>query len=133
MYHLTISLSKYFDSKTCNFNNATVHLKRGYYSTNYPSQSGSFGVFLEHNFQNNQNFAGYQVELVWHKCGRFRFSNGWGISTPNKNKPIWEMGYISSYLPWVCCGYRHDRTMEKDMVFFMDLEIAPFLHKYFGF
>ena len=41
--------------------------KRGYYSGNYPSQSGSLDAFFEYNFLNNRmakNYIGYQLELV---------------------------------------------------------------------
>jgi pimeloyl-ACP methyl ester carboxylesterase len=132
MVHLTFSVSRYGESGIADA--AGIHLKRGYYSTDYPSQSGSAGLFLEglHWDGGQPLFAGYQVELVWYKAGGFRFAQGWSVAGARKTASLITLGYVPSYVPWVCLGVRWIGPRAK-AGFFVTLELAPLLDKAFLF
>jgi pimeloyl-ACP methyl ester carboxylesterase len=132
MIHLTFSVSRYGGDGLADA--AGIHLKRGYYSTEYPSQSGSVGLFLEGlwNGPDRPLFAGLQIELVWYKAGGFRFAGGWSIAGARKTETLTTLGYVPSYLPWLCLGARWIGPRAK-AGFFITLELAPFLNRAFFF
>jgi len=132
MIHLTFSISRYGSGGVADA--AGIRLKRGYYSPDYPSQSGSVGVFLESLWKEADRplFAGLQIEMVWFKAGGFRFTQGWSIAGPRKRETLTTLGYISSYLPWLCIGARWIGPQGR-AGFFVTLEAAPFLNRAFLF
>jgi hypothetical protein len=132
MIHLTFSMSRYGGDAFADA--AGVHLKRGYYSPGYPSQSGSVGLFLESLWKDAGRplFAGLQIEMVWYRTGGFRFAWGRSIAGAGKAETLTTLGYIPSYLPWLCLGARWIGPRAK-AGFFVTLELAPLLNKAFLF
>ncbi len=132
MTHLTLSVSGYPGGGAVDA--AAFHLKRGYYSTDYPSQSGSVGLFLEYVGRNGAGdvFAGGQLELVWRGIGGFRAAQGWNLSGGSNASRLTKIGYVPSYAPWVCLGASWFGRETKPG-FFLTLELAPRLWKKFLF
>jgi pimeloyl-ACP methyl ester carboxylesterase len=132
LVHLTLAVSRYGSSGLADA--VGLRLKRGYYSTDYPSQSGSVGLFLESlgKEAGQPLIAGLQLEMVWYKAGGFRFAHGWSIAGSAKAQTLTTLGYVPSYLPWVCLGARWLGGHPK-AGFFVTLEMAPFLDKAFLF
>jgi pimeloyl-ACP methyl ester carboxylesterase len=132
MVHLTIALSRYGNDGLADA--AGIRLKRGYYSPEYPSQSGSVGLFLEGFWKETDRplFGGFQIEMVWFKAGGFRFSRGWSIAGARRAETLTTLGYIPSYLPWLCFGARWIGPQGR-AGFFVTLEAAPFLNRAFLF
>jgi hypothetical protein len=132
MIHFTFSVSRYGGGGLADA--AGIHLKRGYYSPDYPGQSGSVGLFLEGLWKSPGRplFAGFQIEMVWYKAGGFRFARGWTIAGSGRAKALTTLGYVPSYLPWLCLGARWVGPRAK-AGFFVTLELAPLLGKAFLF
>ncbi len=132
MIHLTFSVSRCGSGALADA--AGVHIKRGYYSPGYPSQSGSVGLFFEglRKDADRPFFAGLQIEMVWFRAGGFRFARGWSVAGARRAETLTTLGYVPSYLPWLCLGARWIGPRAK-AGFFVELELAPLLNKAFLF
>ncbi|GEM_PF-7114839 len=127
MIHFTLSLNGVAGSSF--LDSAIVRLKRGYYSTEYPSQSGSAGLFLEArgSKEHPSLTTGGQLELVWEKWGGVRVEAGWeiaGLGHPS----LLRIGYVPSYAPWLCAGVSW-RGVDSKPALFMTLELEPKLYR----
>jgi len=127
MLHFTASLNGVMEEGLGD--SVILRLKRGYYSTDYPSQSGSAGVFLEATgSQKDPSLAlGAQLELVWEKWGGFRAEAGWEVAGSG-HPALFRLGYVPSYAPWLCLGaaWRDNRSRPA---FFVTLELSPRLYR----
>ena len=132
MIHLAISVSRYGGEGLADA--AGVHIVRGYYSPDYPSQSGSVGLFMEGLWKSAgwPLLAGFQIEMVWYKAGGFRFARGWSIAGGGRAATLTTLGYVPSYLPWICLG-AHWIGPRAKAGFFLALELAPLLNRTFLF
>ena len=128
MLHLTASVSRIAGDAIIDA--AALHLKRGYYSTEYPSQSGSAGLFLEGLRREGRTavYAGWQIEFVWFRWGGFRLSQGWNLARESGPSSLWKLGYIPSYVPWLSAGIRWLGRGSKPG-FYLTLELAPLLSR----
>ncbi|MDD8025949.1 MAG: alpha/beta hydrolase [Acidobacteriota bacterium] len=108
---------------------ATFRLKWGYYSTEYPSQSGSAGLFIEAGGKTKDPTLtlGAQVELVWEKWGGVRVEGGWEVAGYG-HPSLLRIGYVPSYVPWLCLGAAW-RGVEGKPAFFATIELAPKLYR----
>jgi pimeloyl-ACP methyl ester carboxylesterase len=127
MVHATFSLtggegSHFIDS-------VIFRLKWGYYSTEYPSQSGSAGLFIEARGTKDDPALtlGGQVELVWEKWGGLRVEGGWAVAGYG-HPALLRIGYIPSYVPWLCLGVAW-RGVEAKPAFFVTIELEPKLYR----
>ncbi|MCX6561592.1 MAG: alpha/beta hydrolase [Candidatus Aminicenantes bacterium] len=127
MVHATISLTG--EPGRGLVDAASFHLKHGYYSTEYPSQSGSAGVFLEAERTGTETTitAGSQLELVWEKWGGFRIAGGWTVAGGG-HASLLRIGYVPSYVPWLCLGAAWHGG-KAGPVFFATIELSPKLYR----
>ena len=72
------------------------------------------------------------VSMVWYKAGGFRFARGWSIAGGGRAATLTTLGYVPSYLPWLCLGARWIGPRAK-AGFFLALELAPLLNRTFLF
>ncbi len=127
MLHATVSLTA--EGGTPALAAAAFHLKRGYYSTSYPSQSGSAGLFLE--ARRAEAGRSCRRDSSWSWSGKDGAASGpkagWSLGRSGPGAML-RLGYVPSYVPWLCLGAAwHGRRSEPAL--FVSVELAPRLYR----